>query len=361
MTPRPPILTLALGLVACAQRDPASAAGDGLCTALGSSDAAVFCHLDHASELALAGRDDQARATCEGLDRSAWRRECHYRLAELAAHQGRVAEAFERCGLTGGALQLCLTHSAWIGSEHLVDSAPSDPAAQAAVDALADLLPPRPEAIPERKWKVEGNVRAAAWHGIYAGSGDSDPTAARSARDKDADKARGGFTWELVRLMGPQLGARTLANTASWVWRGELPAPRGAPLAQPCWPARILYRANDASSYGVPTTKHFLNGKRVSSDDPEADLLIGVVEATWGQGTELEPEEVELLLGHPDQAVRRTAAKFAGLLPEAFPDPLAVVDTDDEYAVGIATDTRAALLAQERPRTIEYPLAEACP
>ena len=361
MTPLLRDVLLVLGLTACSQGEPPSAPSDGLCAALGSSDAAVFCHLDHASELALAGQESEARATCEGLERSAWRRECFYRLAELAAHQDRISEAFELCGLTGGALQLCLTHSAWIGSEHLVDSTPSDPDAQNAVDALASLLPPRPEAIPQRKWKVEGNVRAAAWHGLYAGSGSADPTAALSAGARDAAKARGGLTWELVRLMGPQLGARTLANTASWILQGELPAPMGEPLAQPCWPARILYRANDASSYGVPTVKHFLNGKRVSSDQPDADLIIGVVEATWGQGTEIEAEEIELLLEHPDQAVRRTAAKYVGLLPAAFPDPLAVVDADDPYAGGIAADTRAALLAGERPRTIEYPLAEECP
>jgi hypothetical protein len=361
MTPHLRDVLLTLSLTACNQGDPASPTSDGLCAALDGTDAAVFCHLDHASELALAGQDDQARAVCGALERSAWRRECYYRLAELAAHQVRINEAFELCSLTGGALQLCLTHSAWIASEHLVDSTPTDPDAQAAVNALAALLPQRPETISQRKWKAEANVRAAAWHGIYAGSGSVDPTAAHSAGARDAAKARGGFTWELVRLMGPPLGARTLANTASWVWRGELPPPEGEPLAQPCWPARILYRANDASNYGVPTIKNFLNGKRVTSDDAESDLLIGVVEATWGQGTEIEPDELELMSGHPDQAVRRTAAKYVGLLPDAYPDPAAVVDADDPYAVGIATDTRAALLAGERPRTIEYPLAEECP
>lgn len=349
-----------LALCACSPPPSTPQTGQGLCAQV-NGDAAVFCFLDRASESKLAGQDEQARAICEGLGESAWRRECYYRLAELAAHQDRVTEAFDLCGSTGGALQLCLTHSAWIASEHLAESHPSDPDAQRAVDAAVALLPPRPASIPELDWKVRGQLRAAAWHGIYAGSGSADPTAALHARAPDAVAARSGFTWELVRLLGPELGASGLIPQAEWVWQGIVEPPSGPALAQPCWPARILYRRNDASSHGVRTTKHFLNGKRVSSEDPIADLAIGVVEATWGQGVDIEPYEVEALLAHPDLAVRRTAAKYAGLLPEAFPDPLVVVDASDAYAVGIATDTRDALLARDRPRSIEYPLGQECP
>ncbi len=324
------------------------------------ADASVFAQLDQASALALEGQTGQAQERCQALEQDAWRRECHYRVAEALAHQGRVQDAFAACVPSGGALQLCLNHAAWIASELLVDAGPSDGDAQARVDAFAAALPSRPSGVSERAWRLEAHARAAAWHGIYAGSGSADPTAARGAGPDDAPAARGAFAWELVRLLGPQLGAQALANTAWWTWRGELPPAAGEPLAQSCWPARILPRRNDEHSSGMPTVRHFLNGKRTSSSEPEADLLIAVVEATWSQGGELEREEIEALLVHPDVAVRRTGAKYAGLAPAWFPDPGLMVEDGDRHAIRLAVSTRAALEAGERPRGIEYPLQRAC-
>ncbi len=322
-------------------------------------EAAIFGTLDRAVELALADDRPEAERRCEALEQQNWRRECFYRLAEAMAHRSLPLDAYEICGHTGGSQRLCLTHVAWIASEQLVEARPDDPAAQAAVDAAVVSLPPPPEGIPERSWRVEPNIRAAAWHGIYAGSGSASPTAAQGARAEDAAHARGAFAWELVRLYDPQLGIETLADTAWWTWQGTLPPPRGSILAQGCWPARVLPRSNNDGNPGVPTVKHFLNGKRTFTDDAKADLLIAVVEAAWSQGAELSAQEIRLLLEHPDIAVRRTAAKHAGLLPVGFPEPIDLVE-DDAYARALAVSTRAALIAGQRPRGIEYPPSRAC-
>ncbi len=323
-------------------------------------DATVFATLDQASAAALAGRVEDAQGRCEELGQDAWRRECHYRVAEARAHLGQVGEAFAACSAAGGAQQLCLHHVAWIASEGLVDALPMDSTAQASVDRFASMLPGAANDSKAAR-RLDLNARAAAWHGIYAGSGRADPAAAHGASAEDLPLARGAFAWELVRLLGPQLGVRTLTNTAWWTWRGEQPPPLGEPSPQACWPARIAPRKNDEPSYGVPTLRHFLNGKRTFSDDPEADLLIAVVEACWSQGVGLERDELDLLLRHPDLAVRRTAAKHVGLAPEWYPDPLAVVDSADRYSQRLAVSTRSALEQGEIPRGIDYPSERPCP
>ncbi len=324
-------------------------------------DAAVFERLDQVGALVLAGDLPTAVERCDEEGASAWRRECHYRVAELLAHGGRMPEAYRACEASGGALLQCLNHVGWIGSEGLVDAGPSDAGAQAAVDAFAGTLPALPDELHGKERKVESNARAAAWHGVYAGSGSADPAAARAADPGDAPLARGAFAWELVRLLGPQLGVQTLAHTAWWTWQGETPPPAGAPLAQPCWPARVLPRSNEVVSARVTTARHFPNGKRVVAKGAQADLTIAVLEAVWSQGGRVERAELEALLDNPDPAVRRAAAKYVGLSVELFPDPLAALDPDDGYASKIALSTREASLADEIPRFIDYPSSRACP
>lgn len=284
-----------------------------------------------------------AVARCGDIPASRWRGECVFRVAEAQSRTGDVAGAWQTCGGAGEFARMCLGHAAWLQSGGLVPARPADPEAQAQVDALLATLPELPAARsgPER-WGVAEIVRAAAWHGIYAGAGEASPVAARSASAEDAPLARGAFAWEASRLLAGTGGEEDLPDRLLAVWREEVSAPAGSPLPEACWSARLVPRFGLGYAE-ARTVRTWSGGERFVSAVPEADLRIAAVEARWAAGVDLSPALAAELLADPDPAVALTAARLVGAQPGVFPD-LSLVPADrpelQTLALGVREATR---------------------
>jgi hypothetical protein len=186
-------------------------------------------------------------------------------------------------------------------------------------------------------------VRAAAWHGVYAFSGLTDPAAARGAPEADAPAARGAFAWEVARLLGPSASPEALATTVVEVWRGERAPVTGPPTPPACWTVRLVPRIHLGYD-GARTLRTWSGGERFVSPEPEADLRIAALEARWSLGGEFPPALLLALLTEPDAATRLTAARHVGANAAAFPD-LATTFPGQEELRELAASVRTA---QER-------------
>jgi hypothetical protein len=115
-----------------------------------------------------------------------------------------------------------------------------------------------------------------------------------------------------------------------------------------------------SSHVGAPSARTWPNGVRLVSEDPVADLQIAVLEATWAQGVDPEPEELRALLSRPDATLRRSAARLVGLDPEAFPDLGLALPDVDPLAARLAQGSRQALRSGEAPRGFHFPGTAEC-
>lgn len=297
------------------------------------------------TEAALAAVGEQgvpaAVARCGAISASRWQGECVFRVAEAQSWAGDVAGAWQTCGGAGDFVRMCLGHAAWLQSGGLVAVRTSDPGAQAQVDALLATLPELPAArSSQERWGVAEIVRAAAWHGIYAGAGEASPVAARSASADDAPLARGAFAWEASRLLAATGSEETLPDRVLAVWREEVPAPTGPPLPQACWSTRLVPRFGLGYAEGR-TVRTSSGGERFVSAVPEADLRIATVEARWAAGVDLAPALAAALLADPDPTVALTAARLVGAQPGVFAD-LSLVPADRPELQALALGVREA-------------------
>lgn len=328
-------LGIGLGVVAAGCNEPPPA---DLCASPPTEEVAWMC----ATDLALgdvAGAGATAAITrCDGIPSTRWSDECAFRVAEAQAKAGDVPGAWRSCAEAGTFARMCIGHAAWLQSAALVAAGPADADAQAAVDALVATLPAAPEGGEGKaKWGPAEVVRAAAWHGIYAGSGRADPTAARAASPEDAPLARGAFAWEASRLLAAggeaELDGRVLA-----AWRGEAPVPEGAALPESCWEARIAPRFALGRG-GVRSVRTWAGGERFVSEAPEADLRIATLEARWAAGVDLDPAVAAALLVDADPALALTGARHVGTDVAVFP----TLPPMPEPLAAYAREVRAAL------------------
>lgn len=298
-----------------------------LCASPPTEEVAAMCAIDRAREAGDAGDREKALAACEPVADGKWHDECVFRVAERLALRDDLAGALDTCGDATRFARMCIGHVVWLRSEALVDAGPGDGDAQGKVDALVGGLPTG-KAMAESvraRWSVATVARAAAWHGIYAGSGSADPTAARAASVEDAPYARGAFAWEATRLLGAATEPGRLVDEVRAVWRGEAAPPNGAPLPEPCWTGRQMPRL-DTALPGAVTARvwssgtRFIAGERFVAADPEVDLRIATLDARWSAGQDPDAATIRALLADPSPEVRRTAARYAALDTAAFPD-----------------------------------------
>lgn len=318
-----------------------------LCAKPPTEEVAWMCATDLAlADVGSAGAP-AAITRCDGIPSARWSDECVFRVAEAQAKGGDVPGAWRSCAQAGAFARMCIGHAAWLRSAELVEADSANPGAQAAVDALIASLPVAPE---DGAGKANGGpaevVRAAAWHGIYAGTGRADPTAARAASPGDAPLARGAFAWEASRLLAAdgdaEIDGRVLA-----AWRGEAPVPEGAALPESCWEARIAPRFALGRG-GVRSVRTWAGGERFVSAAPEADLRIATLEARWAAGVDLDPTVAGALLVDADPAVALTGARHVGTDVAGFP----TLPSMPEPLAAYAREVRAAVAGNATGRVV---------
>jgi len=342
-------LALALAaLAACGDATPGLSDGE-ICERASTPEVAHLCAVDRAAALAAARDLSGARAVCAAVEPGTWRAECGFQISEALARDGQLDAALAACADAGGFTSLCLGHAAWIRSEDLVDARPDDAAAQAAVDAFIAGLPGGAAATGQ----VESIARAAAWHGIYAGAGSADPTAARGARPEDAPYARAGLAWEAARLLEAPRSAAALVEALPAIWRGERPAPSGAALQQACWPVRLMPRLGLKARGREPTARTYPGGIRSVDPDPDTDLIIAAVEAAFAHGMDADEATLRALLAGDSPAGRVTASRHIGLLVERYPDLREALP--DRRLRRAAAATRDAVTSGRYPRPVVSP------
>lgn len=299
----------------------ASLEDETLCLRPPTPSVAGLCAMESAAALAQEGALDEAAAACAVVASSALRDECYMQVSEALVRDEQLTAALGICADAGSLTPDCLEHAVWIASAGLVEAAPGDEDAQGAVDAFIEGLPPRPMDLPLSAWNLEAVGRAAAWHGIYAGAGSADPTAARSARPEDAPLARGAFAWEAARLLLDEAidAEKPLHEQILQRWEGTPPALEGPALSPECWQVRLTPRIEYTSKlrgYMAPT---YPGGARFVHEDPGTDLFIAALDAAWAHGADPSDAALRALLALDELPAQMTAARYVGLLPERYP------------------------------------------
>jgi hypothetical protein len=299
----------------------AGCAGDGapsdLCGWPGAPEVAALCEVQRAVEAAKSG--DAAGAALACGTAGALRDECQLQVGEALARAGELTGAVGACAEAGELTPICLEYAAWILSDALVDAAPGQTDAQAAVDAFVEGLPPRPLHLPLGSWELEASARAAAWHGIYAGSGSAAPAAARAARGDEAALARGAFAWEAVRLLRGRVPDAGLIEAVIAVWEGERSPPKGSPLAGGCWQVRLTPRIELSSQLRNYAVRAYPGGARFVVNDEALDLEIAALDAAWAHGVDPPDGVIQRLLAREELPAQLAAARYVGLLSERYP------------------------------------------
>lgn len=341
---------LLLPLVGCRQDD-----GD-LCTDPASEEVATLCAIDQAAVLANAGQVEEALAVCQTVPEGRWRGECSFQVSEAMSLQGDLVGALALCSQASTFAQMCQGHVLWLNSEHLVDRGPSDTDVQALVDDVVAAMPDGGLA----GVGLGGVARAAAWHGVYAGSGDSDPTAARQATGEHAPYARGAFAWEVTRLMGAEVPADQLVAQVWAIWQGGRAPVTGPPSPVHCWDVRLIPRASVNSPHYDAAIRTYGGDLRFVDDDPQTDLLIATISAVYAHGGTVSPEYLRSLTQLDSSGLRSQVARLVGAAPTAFSD-LSAVYPEQEHERKLARITRRAALATHDLRPFVPPGRETCP
>ncbi|RME28666.1 MAG: hypothetical protein D6798_01885 [Deltaproteobacteria bacterium] len=328
---------------------------DDLCAA-DSPEVQALCTLDRVVESVYGGRGAEAAEECDVLPQGTWRDECRFQVAEALAMRGELNPALSICGEIGRFAQMCFGHALWLRSTELVDATPADADAWERVDAFIATLPD----IGLQGAHLTEIARAAAWHGIYAGSGSADPAAARAAPGRHARHARTAFAWEAVRLQGNQGRSRDIVEYVQAVWDGREPPPSGAPLPLACWRVRLVPRMDLLSPLYTGTIRTYGGGIRFTDPDPDTDLRIATLSAIWTHGRPIDALYLAELARDPSPAVQLTAATLMGADTGGYRQPESFF-TEHSPAWKLARATRKAAQRNNVPTPYTPRTDESCP
>lgn len=329
-----------------------------LCSAPSSVGVAGLCAVDEAARLSHNDKNDEADALCATQSEEPWRSECFFQIAEARAIKNDLLGALNHCRSAAAFRQMCVGHALWLMSDVIVDALPGDTEAPNKVDAFVSGLP-------EMEMKGPGLAavaRAAAWHGIYAGSGSTDPRAARAATQLHASHARGAFAWEVVRLAGAtRRSNRALVDLVWQTWQGAVPPLTGAPSSIGCWEVRLMPRSDLLSPVYEGTVRTFGGDIRYQSEDPQTDLWLATLAAIYAHGGDISASEIEQLRALPERAARMTAARYVGLDAESYPNGLEAYPSGSEERLVATMTRRSAILALAPHPYVPDTLKEGCP
>jgi len=349
-------------VVGCAGGAPSSICGSAEDPAL-----QYLCLLDDAVK--GDGPIAQRREACLAIETSAWRDACLVQLAERQAWSGDLGSAYELCLDAGALTRACTAQVAWQGPWYRLDATPASVDAQQQVDAHVKTLPDGGVTAALRGFQGASELaRAAAWHGIYAGSGSTDPTALRSASDADRPLARSAFAWEAVRLLPESLSIEEVIEAVWALASGTRPPLQSAPTSLDCVSYDVMPRM-DTDFRLQPLVRAFGSWLRFSEADPEADFRVATLDALLVQ----RGEYMGLAgLDHPSRAVQKTIARHVALMapakceqrkrslqnkPECADLAKVWTEADTESVRHAVTTTRKALKVDLRPR---FQASEGC-
>lgn len=302
-------LVLALGWV-LASCDPSG--DDRICDAPDTPALASLCALDAA--LAVQGAPADRVAACQAIEDAAWRDGCLVQVAEQRAWSGDLPGAFDTCLAAPASTRTCLEQVAWLGVQGRVDATPaSTDAADQVADHVATLPDPGMVGTLRGYQSARKLARAAAWHGIYAGSGSTDPTALQSATEADLPAARAALAWEAVRLLPADLPVDDVVEAVHDIVDEARPPVTGDSSPQACWTAASMPRVL-ADFRWKPVSRAFGSWVRFPDPDPWTDLDIAIYDAIVMHRGALPSEHIFALKGHPSFAVQKTAARHVALL-----------------------------------------------
>ena len=331
-----------------------------ICDGTPPPEAESLCAVQAAAALTRADKLEDAQATCDALPSATWRGECHFQISEALADTGHLDQALASCADTGQYARMCEGHALWMMSETLVDATPSSADADAQIEALVAKLPPPPEAASGSAWDVSDIARSAAWHGIYAGSGSADPTAARGASAERRKYAISAFAWEATRLLdaggldAPEARA-LLAPEVIAIWEGTTPAPHGSIQAQPCWDAPMMPRPDMDAEIWLPSIRTYPGNTRFYDEDLHIDLTIAAIEGAWAHGKPAAAKALLELQDSPSVALQKTLARQLALMPDqvaAVEDVYPKTGSDDAVLRKVFKKTRKALEKNRAGRSV---------
>ncbi len=350
-----PLLAVLALLIAC-RTDPAPAAlNESDCEQQPYPELQVTCRVQQAADAGRSGDSAAADAACARVPAGLWREECHFRAGESLAGRGALLPALSHCARAGHYGKNCLTHAAW-GLPPDPAWRPDDPATAA---SIATLLDQAGDALGRDHplWPAaEDELSARAWFLTYVGSGSADPAAARAAEGDQAAHARTAFAAERLRLADaasayaaePLPDATDPLEALAAAWEGAAPplTGEGLPLERRVGrhaPAVIPPRTAD-----LPRVSTFGGGRRLTSLDPEEDLLLAGLSALFFLGA---PHGAFAPWTEDDRVVVRGQAIAYAVLTADVPDRyLDRGDPDDRAWAAESLKVRRALSRPGRPR-----------
>ena len=283
-----------------------------ICSRAESPSLQALCALDQAVD--HPGGSDARLEACDAIESTAWRDGCVVQVAEQRAFSGDLPGAFDACLGAAAVTRTCLEQVAWLGVQGRVRATPESSDAAAQVDAHVATLPAPGMVGALRGYRsAEPLARAAAWHGIYAGSGSTDPTALLSATQDDLPLARAALAWEAVRLAPADLPVDDLVDAIHDIIAGTRAPFTGSPLAQACWTDRPMPRVQ-ADFRWKPVVRAYGSWSRFTDTDPRVDLEIAVYDAIVMHRGALASEHLFTLKAHPAHAMQKAVARYVALL-----------------------------------------------
>ena len=283
-----------------------------ICADPDTPELTALCELDAALSVpqTVQGRLD----ACAAIEPLIWREGCLVQVAEQQAWDGDLPGAFDSCLEAATLTAQCLEQVGWAGVQGRVKSGPAAEDVSDQIDALVATLPKPNITTALRGYQAASRIaRASTWHGIYAGSGSTDPTALNSARGNDEPYARAAFAWEAVRLLPSELSVDDTIAAVQAIAAGERAPVTGPPLAQACWQDTPMPRL--AEDFRLkPATRAYGSWLRFTDIDPEIDLLIAIYDAIVLHRKTLPAESILALKAHPSQEVQKSAARYVALL-----------------------------------------------
>ena len=283
-----------------------------LCGHANTPELRALCAVD--AVLVSEGAPADRLAACAEVEQTNWRDSCVLQVAEQIAWSGDIGQAQLACLDAPGITRSCLEQVSWQGTTRMVDASPSDAMAQTKIDALVEQLPDGGVVGSLRGFAGAGElVRAAAWHGVYAGSGSLDPTALRSAIPADLPLARTAFAWEAVRLLPADLPPEQVLAQVEQLLSGAVTHDGGQPLDERCWDVHIMPRANIDFRW-QPVVRAHGSWARFYDADASYDLQIAVYDAIIMHRGSLPPPLVARLQSSPSYAMQKAAGRYTALL-----------------------------------------------
>lgn len=291
----------------CGEQGP-----DPICAQAETSAVSALCALDGA-----VGAPSDGLSRCAAIEDAAWREGCVVQVADRQAWEGDLAGALSACLQAPSLTRTCLDQVAWSGVQGRVEATPESPDAQAQIDAHVEGLPRAGIVGALRGFRsAEKLARAAAWHGVYAGSGSTSPVALAGASPEDVEYARAAFAWEAVRLLPPELPVDEVLETVRAIATGAQEPVTGPPSSQACWTTASMPRLEEDFRY-KPVRRAYGTWLRFTDRDPDVDLTIALYDAIVLHRKSLPSEYIFALKAHPSVAVQKTVSRYIALLAPA--------------------------------------------